>query len=247
MNRQYARIETIVTTLLSAARQPLAGVRIDKDADVPEFFAAALVLRMASLLEGALLLCREGSWDVSRALGRALKEAWFYSQYLTLGGDDAVDTLFGEQASADRRLAQGIATTQELVGLAAAAVRHSRGEHEPRRANLKELAETVAGLREEHGIGGNVARGTYEMWYRYESGRDVHPSVEMVFRYCEPDGGLLKLTERPMAQDDVEGQKSAWDGLYADAELLTDAIGVLFPRVGLEDDVEALKEALAGL
>jgi hypothetical protein len=163
MTKDPERIREAVTLLVTTVRQQLPSVRSDSVPEVSSVFAFALLVRMANLIEGALTLCEQGCWDVSRVLGRAFKEAWLYCEYLAFAKNKAVETLFDEQEYADRRLAGGVARMEDLVGLARSHV-DQPAHSTPRSPNVSDIANSLAAMREAEGMGGNVARGTYDMW-----------------------------------------------------------------------------------
>lgn len=245
------RVSRIVRRVVDLVRERLPH-RLDSTGSqtVDEAFALAGLARMADLLKGSLVLCEQDNWPVASVLGRSLKELWLYTSFLILDGENAIEQLFAEDQDHQHRLEAGRqAVWERLESRRPAGIDPRSGfqaDKTRQRPNLADLAKTVRRLREEQGYGGGIAEVTYEIFYRWDSVYEAHPSLDLLFRYFDVDGSdAITVVERPkpVASD----LNTVQEGLYQDARLVADALGLYLSSRAQIYELERVREELAGM
>lgn len=193
-----------------------------------DIFGCAAVQRLADLLRVETLLARSGDGATSRVIGRAAIEAWLWAVYFFLAPADALERLIRESQGHDRRQLVGVNRLWERVealqksGLSPPEAAPPRtGTADP---NVRELAELTADVRRGRGFDGGRADGAYHNRYRWDSTRDVHPSLDLFMRYFDLDAeqAAILTTARPEEADELRGV----GGAFETSLLLLDSLGV---------------------
>jgi hypothetical protein len=200
---------------------------------------------MADLLRAELELSSLGLDSSTRVLGRTIVELWLNANEFLLDPESAIARLELEHVTVHAQIQHGFAEIWERLerqregGIDLRDPEFERGEGQ--RANVENLARRVATLREKRGLGGGaVAHIQYQMVYRRDSIEDVHVTMDHLFRYLLPEGGVLQLLRIPGPEDTNEFRGP--HSVRQDAQLLADILGVYLEVSGQGDQLDDLKE-----
>jgi hypothetical protein len=112
--------------------------------------------------------------------------------------------------------------------------------------NIRDLAHSVARLRDEHQVGRGVALVAYELTYRTESNRDVHIGFELLARYVADFSASGATVLCQPGQDDINDLRGP-RSLHQDCLMVADAIGLYLLAAGRDDDLERVRSTLADM
>jgi hypothetical protein len=101
------RYETVIRTVLAAVDDYLPTELPFDENTKTTTFALAAIRRMADLIDAELRLAKENRHSVTRVLGRSVIELWLYANDFLLGGEEAIDRFFYEDADQQARLEHG--------------------------------------------------------------------------------------------------------------------------------------------
>lgn len=217
------------------------------DKDASPAFALAGLARMTDVLDAELKLYLGDSWSVARILGRALREIWLFTMYICLSSEEAMNQLERTDARHREGMNRGVQSVNEILRELGADELPSWavvGEEEPTlRFNVAKLAKRVDQLLTERGRKAGSALTNFELFYRLESGDDVHPSTfDFFFRYMEPTDKALRILATPppdgfrTARPDQE--------VSSDALAVADAVRYVSEFASLPNLFDALSAAL---
>lgn len=244
--QNVARVLAVVDTYLPST--------FEADADpsvLGTMLGVAAVRHAANLLGGEAELGAAGRWSVTRLLGRAVTESWLWANLLFLDGDAAVEQLIAEDVNHQHRLKLGHEAIWDRleskrpggVDLRTATQVPSGDWTHP---NIRDRAQRVRVVREEHGLGGGIADVAYEMIYRYESTHDVHIGFDLLGRYLGDFSASRGTVVAQPGPEDIDAFRGP-EALLQDARLVADAVGVYLKAYGRATELDAAKAAFGRL
>jgi hypothetical protein len=214
----------------------------------PQVLALAALHRMGDLLEGELILSKNGRDSATRLLGRTLTELWLNLNELLLDPNAALGRLFAEDASVQSQVQHGLGVMWDRYEKYLDGSSDLRDPNFQRAAgqksNVEALSIRVAQLRKERGFGGGgLAEYNYQMTFRRDSINDVHVTLYQLFRHIRttPDG--IEILRQP-GREDNNGLRGP-EAILNDAQLTSDAIGIYLLATGQKLRLKDLKDFLA--
>ena len=241
----------IVKAVLDAVDEWLPTSLSFPEASQAQVFGIAATRHAANLLAAELHLAEGGYWSLTRVPGRSVTEAWLWANLLFLGGEPEVQRLVDEHANRQHGLAKGAAVIwDELESCRPDGIDLRKLVNVPdgsfSQPNIRDLAHSVARLRDEHQVGRGVALVAYEVTYRTESNCDVHISFELLARYITDFTTSGATVLHQPGQDDINDLRGP-RSLHQDCLMVADAIGLYLLAAGRDDDLGRVRATLANM